>query len=59
MAEILKYLPMKCKRILFVGDRGMIKSKQMAQLNDAEFYYLTKPRQRILYASAELTRLGF
>jgi transposase len=31
----------KCKRILFVGDRGMIKSKQMAQLNDAEFYYLT------------------
>jgi hypothetical protein len=30
-----------CKRILFVGDRGMIKSKQMAQLNDAEFYYLT------------------
>jgi len=31
----------RCKRILFVGDRGMIKSKQMGQLNDAEFYYLT------------------
>ncbi len=29
-----------CERVTFVGDRGMIKSKQIAELKD-EFYYIT------------------
>lgn len=30
-----------CERVTFVGDRGMIKSGQVAELKDAEFYYIT------------------
>lgn len=30
-----------CERVTFVGDRGMIKSKQIAELKDSEFYYIT------------------
>jgi transposase len=29
------------KRITFVGDRGMIKSKQIAELDSVDFYYIT------------------
>jgi len=30
-----------CQRVTFVGDRGMIKSRQMASLKEAGFYYIT------------------
>lgn len=30
-----------CQRVIFVGDRGMIKSGQIAQLAEAEFAYIT------------------
>jgi len=40
-----------CKNVTFVGDRGMIKSKQIESLKAAEFYYitaLTKPQMEKL-----------
>ena len=30
-----------CKRVTFVGDRGMIKSKQIEELEKNDFYYIT------------------
>jgi transposase len=30
-----------CQRVTFVGDRGMIKSGQIAELNQAGFHYIT------------------
>ena len=30
-----------CERVTFVGDRGMIKSSQIEELNDAGFHYIT------------------
>ncbi len=30
-----------CERVTIVGDRGMIKSVQIAQLTEADFYYIT------------------
>lgn len=30
-----------CERVTFVGDRGMIKSGQISELKDADFYYIT------------------
>lgn len=31
----------KCERVTFVGDRGMIKSGQIEELNEANFHYIT------------------
>ena len=31
----------KCKNVVFVGDRGMIKEKQIASITEQDFYYIT------------------
>jgi len=43
-----------CHRVTFVGDRGMIKKKQMEFISEMEFYYITaitKPQIRTLMNS--------
>jgi hypothetical protein len=43
VGEQIKILTEKygCKRVTFVGDRGMIKSKQVKELESEDFYYIT------------------
>jgi len=43
-----------CRHVIFVGDRGMVKSKQMQALTNAELYYITaitKPQIETLIKS--------
>jgi hypothetical protein len=46
-----------CHHVIFVGDRGMVKSKQVQSLTDAELYYITaitKPQVETLIKSKVL-----
>jgi len=46
-----------CHHVIFVGDRGMVKSKQIKALTDAELYYITaitKPQVETLIRSKVL-----
>ncbi len=46
-----------CERVTFVGDRGMIKSGQVAELSQAGFHYITaitKPQIDVLLAAGVL-----
>jgi transposase len=48
------------KRVTFVGDRGMIKSKQIAELESEDFYYITaitKPQIETLLQN-KIIRMG-
>jgi transposase len=46
-----------CRRVTFVGDRGMLKSKQIEELEAMDFYYITaitKPQIETLFKEAGL-----